>query len=261
MVEKRSVIEKVYIGVIFVLLYVPLGVLAVWSFNNSISRSVWGGFTLHWYADLFRNAEIMSALATTAKLTVSAALIATLLGTLACIGMAAMGKKLQLVLTTTTNIPMLNADIVTGIALMLLFMRFMRLGFSSMLIAHVTLAVPYVILNVMPKLKTTNHAVYEAALDLGATPFYAFIHITLPEIFPGILSGFLMAFTLSLDDFVITYFTKGPGINTISTMIYQQMRRGINPQMYALSTLLFVIILVILLAINRISARQDDPRR
>ena len=129
MVEKRSVIEKVYIGVIFVLLYVPLGVLAVWSFNNSISRSVWGGFTLHWYADLFRNAEIMSALATTAKLTVSAALIATLLGTLACIGMAAMGKKLQLVLTTTTNIPMLNADIVTGIALMLLFMRFMRLGF------------------------------------------------------------------------------------------------------------------------------------
>ncbi|MBQ1514590.1 MAG: ABC transporter permease subunit, partial [Lachnospiraceae bacterium] len=119
----------------------------------------------------------------------------------------------------------------------------------------------YVILNVMPKLKTTNHAVYEAALDLGATPIYAFIHITLPEIFPGILSGFLMAFTLSLDDFVITYFTKGPGINTISTMIYQQMRRGINPQMYALSTLLFVIILVILLAVNRISARQDDPRR
>ena len=259
MVRKQSIPEKIYVVIIFILLYVPLIILAFWSFNDSISRSQWGGFTFRWYIGLFQNEEIMSAVATTAKLTVSAAIIATILGTLACIGMIALNKKIQGALTTINDIPMLNADIVTGIALMLLFMRFIGLGFTSMLIAHVTLTTPYVILNVMPKIRSANTSVYEAALDLGASPVYAFFRITLPEIFPGILSGFLMAFTLSLDDFVVTYFTKGPGINTISTMIYQQMRRGINPQMYALSTILFVAVLVILLVINRLSSA--DRRR
>ena len=256
MVEKKSWLERFYVALIFVLLYLPLAVLMVCSFNASKSRMVWGGLTLKWYAGLFQNADIMGAFKTSLMLTTSAALIATLLGTLACIGLVAMNKKIQAVVTSVTNIPLLNADIVTGIALMLLFVRFMNLGFGSILIAHVTLTLPYVILSVMPKLQQTNTAVYEAALDLGATPVYAFFKVVLPEIMPGILSGFLLAFTMSLDDFVITYFTKGPGINTISTMIYQQVRRGINPEMYALSTLLFVTILVILLVVNHISDRQ-----
>ena len=256
MVEKKSWLERFYVALIFVLLYLPLAVLMVCSFNASKSRMVWGGFTLKWYDGLFQNADIMGAFKTSLMLTTSAALIATLLGTLACIGLVAMNKKIQAVVTSVTNIPLLNADIVTGIALMLLFVRFINLGFGSILIAYVTLTLPYVILSVMPKLQQTNKAVYEAALDLGATPVYAFFKVVLPEIMPGILSGFLLAFTMSLDDFVITYFTKGPGINTISTMIYQQVRRGINPEMYALSTLLFVTILVILLVVNHISDRQ-----
>jgi spermidine/putrescine transport system permease protein len=256
MVEKKSFLERFYVGIIFFLLYAPLAILTVCSFNASKSRMIWGGFTLDWYAALFRDAEVIQAFRNSLLLTTSAALIATLLGTMACIGLVVMSRKIQSAVTTVTNIPLLNADIVTGIALMLLFVRFMDLGFSSLLVAHVTLTLPYVILSVMPKLKQTNKATYEAALDLGATPAYAFFKIVLPEIMPGILSGFLLAFTMSLDDFVITYFTKGPGINTISTMIYQQVRRGINPEMYALSTLLFLTILIILAAVNHISDRQ-----
>ena len=172
--------------------------------------------------------------------------------------MAAMGKQSQGVLTSITNIPMLNADIVTGIAIMLLFVRFMNLGYTSMLIAHITLCIPYIILNVMPKLRQTNKSIYEAALDLGATPVYAFMKVVLPDLMPAIFSGFLLAFTISLDDFIITYFTKGAGINTISTMLYQEVRRGINPEMYAMSTLLFLAILLILFAANRFQGNQED---
>lgn len=256
MVEKKSFLERFYVGIIFFLLYAPLLILTVCSFNASKSRMVWGGFTFDWYVALFQDTEVIQAFQNSLMLTTAAALTATLLGTLACIGLAAMSKKAQSAATTVTNIPLLNADIVTGIALMLLFVRFMDLGFSSLYVAHVTLTLPYVILSVMPKLKQTNKATYEAALDLGATPLYAFFKIVLPEILPGILSGFLLSFTMSLDDFVITYFTKGPGFNTISTMIYQQVRRGINPEMYALSTLLFLTILIILLTVNHLSDRH-----
>ena len=256
MVKKTSIGEKIYVFLIFVLLYLPILVLVVSSFNASKSRMVWGGFTLDWYTKLFHDSEVVSAIRTSLGLSLSAALIAAILGTLACIGLTVMKKQIQNVVSMVTNIPMLNADIVTGIALMLLFVRFTSLGFHSMLVAHVTLTLPYVILNVMPKLQQTNRATYEAALDLGATPVHAFLRIVLPDIFPGILSGFLMAFTLSLDDFVITYFTKGAGINTISTKIYQQIRRGINPEMYALSTLLFLAILILLCVINHLSAAQ-----
>ena len=172
--------------------------------------------------------------------------------------MTVMSKRAQSVITTITNIPMLNADIVTGIAIMLLFVRFMSLGYASMLIGHVTLGIPYVILNVTPRLRSTSKTTYEAALDLGAGPVYAFVKVVLPELVPGIFSGFLMAFTISLDDFIITYFTKGAGINTISTMLYQEVRRGINPEMYAMSTLLFLAILLILFVVNRISAKQEE---
>ena len=157
-----------------------------------------------------------------------------------------------------TNIPLLNADIVTGIAIMLLCVRFLSLGFCSVLIAHVTLGIPYVILNVMPKLQQVNKSIYEAALDLGASHVYAFVKVVLPEILPGIVSGFFFAFTVSMDDFVITYFTKGAGMNTISTMLYQQLRRGINPEMYALSTLLLLTILLLLGMINHLSASKNN---
>lgn len=256
MVNAKKLLSRFYIGLVLLLLYAPLLILIVCSFNKSKARSVWGGFTLHWYRDLFHNAEVLVALRTSLLLTVSAALIAVILGTLACIGMSVMGRSGRNLLMNITNIPMLNADIVTGIAIMLLFAHFLTLGFSSMLIAHVTLGVPYVILNVMPKLRQASKGVYEAALDLGASRIHAFFKVVLPEIFPGIAAGFFFAFTVSMDDFVVTYFTKGPGINTISTMLYQQLRRGINPQMYALSTVFLMVILLMLGLVNRISEKS-----
>ena len=249
---------KLYIALILLLLYLPIGVVVAYSFNASKSTAAWGGFTLDWYIQLFQNEEVIHAVQTSLLLTTSAALIATILGTLACIGMTVMSKRAQSAITTITNIPMLNADIVTGIAIMLLFVRFMSLGYASMLIGHVTLGIPYVILNVTPRLRSTSKTTYEAALDLGAGPVYAFVKVVLPELVPGIFSGFLMAFTISLDDFIITYFTKGAGINTISTMLYQEVRRGLNPEMYAMSTLLFLAILLLLFAVNRISAKQEE---
>lgn len=257
----QKILERFYVVLIFLLMYMPIFILIVCSFNASKARSVWGGFTLGWYVRMFQDADVMAAVRTSLLLTTSAAVIATVIGTLACIGMTAVSRRMKKTLLSVTNIPMLNADIVTGIAIMLLFVRFWHLGFASMLAAHITLGVPYVILNVMPKLEGMSRSTYEAALDLGATPSYAFRKVVIPDIVPGILSGFLLAFTISLDDFVVTYFTKGAGINTISTMIYQQVRRGINPEMYALSTILFLLILVVLWAVNRIQATQEGAVR
>ncbi|MCI6859076.1 MAG: ABC transporter permease [Eubacterium sp.] len=257
MVRIKKIAEKFYVVLIGFLLYAPLLILFICSFNDSKSRAVWGGFTLHWYTDLFQNVEVLQAVKTSLLLTTSAALIATLLGTLACVGMTAMKMKSLRLMQAMANIPLLNADIVTGIAIMLLFVHFMSLGFGSMLIAHVTLGLPYVILNVMPRFHMMDKNIYEAAQDLGASHLYAFFKVVLPEIMPGILSGFFFAFTISMDDFVVTYFTKGAGINTISTMLYQQLRRGINPQMYALSTLLFLSILLLLGVTNHLSATRQ----
>lgn len=256
MVKLKRFLSRCYLAFVMLLLYAPLAILIICSFNKSKARSVWGGFTLHWYTDLFHNEEVLAALKTSLILTISAALIASVLGTLACVGMSVMEKRGRNLLMNITNIPLLNADIVTGIAIMLLFAHFLTLGFTSMLIAHVTLGVPYVILNVMPKMQQASKGVYEAALDLGASQLYAFFKVVLPEIFPGIVAGFFFAFTVSMDDFVVTYFTKGPGINTISTMLYQQLRRGINPQMYALSTIFLMVILVVLGIVNHISERS-----
>ena len=247
---------RCYIGLVLVLLYAPLAILIVCSFNKSKARTVWGGFTLHWYRDLFQNEEVLSALRTSLMLTIAAALIAVILGTMACVGMTVMSRRSKNLLMNITNIPMLNADIVTGIAIMLLFARYFTLGFGSMLAAHVTLGIPYVLLNVMPRLQRASKGVYEAALDLGASEIYAFFSVVLPEIFPGIAAGFFFAFTVSMDDFVVTYFTKGPGINTISTMLYQQLRRGINPQMYALSAIFLLVILLLLGIVNHITAKN-----
>ena len=201
----------------------------------------------------------MNALYTTLIIALLSALIATILGTAAAIGIQAMRKKMRTVVTGVTNIPMLNADIVTGISLMLLFIacRF-SLGFKTILIAHITFNIPYVILSVLPKLRQTNVSTYEAALDLGASPLYAFFKVVFPDILPGVSSGFLLAFTMSLDDFIITHFTKGPGIDTLSTKIYTEVRKGIKPEIYALSTIMFVTVLVLLILVNYSPKEEEE---
>lgn len=256
----RKAVSRVYVALMFIILYAPIGVLIGYSFNNSRSRMVWGGFTLKWYKELFANAEIMEALSTTLLLAFAAAGIATVLGTAACLGLTKMKKRPRSLVLGISNIPMLNGDIVTGIALMLLFVRTMGVGFDSVLIAHITFSLPYVILNVMPKFRQMSPNTYEAALDLGASPAKAFFSIILPEIMPGILSGFLLSFTMSLDDFAITYFTKSPGINTLSTLIYGEIRKGVKPELYALSTLMFLAVLILLVIINKRAENEEKGK-
>ncbi len=258
----RKFLERSYVALIILFLYAPILILILLSFNSSKSRSKWGGFTLHWYRELFQNESIMNALYTTLVIAFLSALIATLLGTAASLAINSMKKTPRTILMGITNIPMLNADIVTGISLMLIFIALKyTLGFTSVLMAHITFNLPYVILSVMPKLKQLKPNTFEAALDLGASPVYAFMKVILPDIFPGVLSGFFLAFTMSLDDFVITYFTKGPEINTLSTKIYTEVRKGIKPEIYALSTLMFVSVLLLLIFINRRNSDKKAPIR
>ncbi len=248
----KKFFSRFYVGIILLFLYAPIIILIILSFNASKSRSKWGGFTLHWYQQLFRNDEIMRALYNTLIIALLSALIATLLGTAAAIAINNMKKVPRTIMMGITNIPMLNADIVTGISLMLIFVALnFTLGFTSVLLAHITFNIPYVILSVMPKLNQLNPHTFEAAQDLGASPLHAFFRVILPDIFPGVISGFFLSFTMSLDDFVITHFTKGPEINTLSTKIYTEVRKGIKPEMYALSTLMFVTVLLLLIFVNR----------
>ena len=231
----------------------------VLSFSGSKSRTQWGGFTLRWYLEMFESATIMNALQNTLVIAFASALIAAVIGTAAAIAINSMKPIPRTIIMGITNIPMLNADIVTGISLMLAFIAFgISLGFKTILIAHITFNIPYVILSVSPKLKQTNKSVYEAAMDLGAAPVYAFFKVVFPDILPGVLSGFLLAFTMSLDDFIITHFTKGAGINTLSTLIYSEVRRGIKPSMYALSTLIFVVVLALLIITNFAPHRSKE---
>ena len=250
-----------YLGLIFLFLYAPILVLIVLSFNNSMSRTVWGGFTFKWYFNLPSNDTIMDALWTTLRITLSSSILATILGTTAALGINRMKKHHAAIMLGATNIPLLNADIVTGISLMLLFTRFTSLGEFSVVLAHIAFSVPYVIFNVLPKLQSMSDACIEAAMDLGASPAYAFYKVILPEIFPGVLSGFLMTFTMSLDDFTITYFTKGAGVNTLSTMLYTELRKGIQPELYALSTLLFLLAFVMLIATNLKGMKKKEVVR
>ena len=247
----KKKLQNLYLLLIVIFLYAPIMTLMVLSFNSSRTRAKWGGFTGKWYVSLFQDEAIMSTLYNTLIIALLSALIATVIGTLASIGIQSMNRKFRTFMLGVTNIPMLNADIVTGVSMMLLFIAFrMTMGFTTILIAHITFNIPYVILSVMPKLKQTNRRTYEAALDLGASPIYAFFKVVFPDILPGILSGFLLAFTMSLDDFVITHFTKGPGIDTLSTKIYSEVRKGIRPEIYALSTLMFVTVLFLLFLVN-----------
>ena len=261
MVNFRRFLQKFYLGLVILFLYAPILVLIVLSFNSSKSRSKWGGFTTKWYSSMFANDTIMLALKDTLLIAVLSALLATLLGTVAAIAINHMRKVPRTIMLGITNIPMLNAEIVTGISLMLLFLALnLNLGFFTVLLSHIAFNVPYVILSVMPKLAQTNQSTYEAALDLGATPLRAFFLVVFPDIFPGVISGFLLAFTLSLDDFIITHFTRGATVNTLSTLIYSETRRGIKPEMYALSTLLFVGVLVLLILVNRLGKKSEDQR-
>ena len=258
---KKS-LQKLYLALIFIILYAPIVTLMVLSFNQSKTRSKWGGFTLKWYKELFQNEQIMSAFYTTLIIAFLSAAAATVIGTAAAIAIQGMKNRWRTLYMGVTNIPMMNAEIVMGVSLMLLFIACrMTLGFGTILIAHITFNIPYVILSVAPKLKQTNRHVYEAALDLGASPLNAFFKVVFPDIVPGVLSGFMLAFTMSLDDFVITHFTKGPGIDTLSTKIYTEVRKGIKPEIYALSTIMFVTVLVLLILINYSPKEKEESRK
>ena len=247
----KQFFQDFYLVLILIFLYAPIATMMVLSFNNTKSRTLWGGFTTKWYAEMFRNQAIINALNNTLLIAFVSALTATVIGTVAAIGINSMKRLPRSIVMGVNNIPMLNSDIVTGISLMLAFIAFgISLGFKTVLISHITFNIPYVILSVMPKLKQTNRSAYEAALDLGAKPLQAFFKIVFPDIVPGVLSGFLMAFTMSLDDFIVTHFTRGAGIDTLSTLIYSEVRRGIRPSMYALSTLIFLTVLALLIITN-----------
>ena len=254
--------SKIYTALMMLFLFAPIAILVVFSFNGAKSLSVFSGFSLHWYRELFRDAETLKAVRNTLVLAVSAALISTAMGTAAAVGIHRLRNRyLRLALDTATNIPMINPDIITGISLMLMFVFVGRLfgaatslNFGTMLIAHVTFCLPYVILQVLPKLQQMDQALPEAAMDLGCTPLRAFLKVEIPEIFPGVLTGLIMAFTLSLDDFVISYFTSGNGFQTLPIRIYNMTKKTVTPKMYALATIIFFVILAMLLLSNLLDA-------
>ena len=253
----RKGIERIYLGLIMIFLYAPILTLMVFSFNDSKSRAKWGGFTLKWYKTMLHDPVISKALYYTLIIALIASVIATIIGTFAAIGIHVMKKRAKSVILNVTYLPVLNADIVTGIAFLLFFVAIgLKLGFASMLIAHITFNIPYVILSILPKLGSLNKFTYEAALDLGAHPMEAIRKVIIPEIMPNIITGFLLAFTLSLDDFVISYFTTGGGVTNLSITIYTMTRRGIKPEINAVSTVLFLAIMILLLIINKRSERQ-----
>lgn len=256
-------LKRIYLIIIFVFLYAPVLTLIVFSFNDSKSRGHWGGFTLKWYGQLFKDRQVMSSLYNTIIIALLSALVATIAGTAAAVGIHSMKKVLKSFVMNLTYLPVVNPDIVTGISLMILFVFIkLDLGFTTLLLAHITFNIPYVVLSVLPKLKQLNKHMYEAALDLGAKPLYAFFRVILPEIMPGVVTGFLLAFTLSLDDFIISFFTTGSGVSTLSITIYSMARLGVSPKINALSALMFIVVLVLLLIVNKRSAtngRNEAP--
>ena len=265
-VYKLKTLSKVYMGLVLMFLYVPIFVLIVFSFNETKSRSVFSRFTLDWYAKLFRNEVIISSLMNTIIIAVIASIAATLLGTLAAIGINSMRRVPKAIVMNITNMPIVNPEIVTGVSLMLLFVFFaarmnLEFGFVTLVIAHITFDVPYVILNVMPKFRQMDPNLFEAAQDLGCSPFTALRKVILPEIMPGVVSGFLMSFTFSLDDFVISYFTSGSTSQTLPITIYSMTRRKISPEINALSTLIFVVVVIVLVVKHIIETKQEQRNR
>ena len=257
---------KIYTALIMIFLFAPIAILLVFSFNEAKSLSVFSGFSLYWYRELLRDYETLNSVRNTFVLALSAAVISTVMGTAAAVGIDKLRNRyVRATMDTVTNIPMINPDIITGISLMLMFVFVGRLfgaatslSFWTMLIAHVTFCLPYVILQVLPKLRQMDHSLPEAAMDLGCTPFKAFLKVEIPEILPGIITGMIMAFTLSLDDFVISYFTAGNGFQTLPIRIYNMTKKTVTPKMYALATIIFFVILALLL-ISNLSDKDQDP--
>ena len=266
--KKNNTASKIYTALIMLFLFAPIAILLVFSFNESKSLSVFSGFSLYWYEELLQDTETLKSVRNTLVLALSASLISTVMGTAAAVGMDRLKNKFaRRSLDTLTNIPMINPDIITGISLMLMFVFVGRLfgsatslNFTTMLIAHVTFCLPYVILQVLPKLSQMDRSLPEAAMDLGCTPSRAFFKATLPEIMPGIITGLIMAFTLSLDDFVISYFTAGNGFQTLPIRIYNMTKKTVTPKMYALATIIFFVILALLIASNVIDSGDNEAK-
>lgn len=260
--------SKIYTALIMIFLFAPIAILLVFSFNESKSLSVMSGFSFHWYKELFKDTETIQAVSNTLILAVSASLISTVMGTAAAVGINKLRSRfMRTAMDSVTNIPMINPDIITGISLMLMFVFVGKLfgaatslNFVTMLIAHITFCLPYVILQVLPKLQQMDKSLPEAAMDLGCTPFRAFIKVEIPEIMPGVITGMIMAFTLSLDDFVISYFTAGNGFETLPIRIYNMTKKTVTPKMYALATIIFFVILALLL-ISNLSGNEDTRQR
>lgn len=255
----RKIIESLYLYLIFMFLYVPIVVLMVFSFNSSRSRGSWGGFSMKWYAQMLGDAQLLSALKTTLIVGALSAVISCAIGTAAAIGIHGFkNKKIRGIINEVTNIPMVSSELVTGVSLMLLFIAAnIPRGMFTMLLAHITFNIPYVILSVTPKLISLDENLYEAALDLGAHPWYAFRHVVMPEIMPGVINGLLLAFTMSIDDFVISFFTTGNGVNNLSIYVYSTAKR-LNPKINALSTVMFLFIIFMLWIINRRTSKDKD---
>ena len=253
-------LRKAYIGLIMAFLYAPIVLLILYSFNDSKSRAQWGGFTLRWYRELLADQAIMSALGTTLSVGLLAAAISTVLGTVGAIALFQMKRRPRHMMLSIVNLPMLNSEVVTGVSLMLLYaMARIQLGYLTLLLSHIAFCVPYVVLSVLPKLRQLDPHLAEAAQDLGATPVQGFLRVILPDIMPGVFSGFIMALTMSIDDFVVSFFTTGSGVSNLSITIYTMAKRGISPKINALSTIIFVCVLVLLIGINLQDLRRD-PR-
>lgn len=273
--KKNGIFSRVFMALVYFFLYAPIFVLIAFSFNALKSRTTWGGFSLQWYVRLFQNSQIMDALQTTVLVSVLAAVIATVAGTAAAIGFYSMKRRPRDLCLAVNNVPMTNADIITGVSMMLFFVLAVNvfngtlgaalgikwnLGFVTLLIAHLTFDIPHVILCVMPKLQQLDPNIYEAAQDLGAPGFLAFRKVILPEIMPGVINGLLIAFTMSIDDFVISYFTAGSTFSTLSMVIYSMAKKRVSPEINALSTLLFVVVVTLLVIVNVRQTRQDKRR-
>ena len=260
-------LSRIYNALIFLFLYAPIFVLIIFSFNDSKSRVVWNGFSLRWYEELFRDEEILSALGVTLSVALIATVVSTIIGTLAAIGFRSVNARLRGVLMAINNFPMVNPEIVTGIALMLLFVFIHRTtgllqpGYVPLLLSHITFCIPYVVLQVLPKLRQANPHLYEAAVDLGCRPVTAFLKVMVPEILPGIITGALMAFTMSLDDFVISLFTSGASAQNLSVTIYSMVKRRVTPEINALSTLMFGAVLILLILVNVLQMKSEPKKK
>ena len=263
----RKIIKNAYLSFILLFTYVPILVMVVLSFNSSKSRVNFTGFSLKWYQQMFSDRNIVSALQNTILIALLSSIIAVIIGTMAAVAISNMSRRKRTIYMSITNIPMLNADVVTGISLMLCFIVlgkaipfFSSLSFKTVLISHITFNLPYVILSVLPKLKGASQLEYQAARDLGATSSQAFFKVVLPEIMPGVVSGAILAFTLSLDDVVISYFTAGPGSNTLPLYIYSMIKTGITPDVNALTTIMLTITFITLTSIAVIQSRKIRKR-